>query len=317
MSSSTKGVSFCGPSIFCSFALLSRCPCSFAVGLSKLLKAFIHVRRFTGSSPDRGWKWPNKNKAKALGGNTLVMLTHECCAWQVTLKELTVDQVVVQDAVVIAPDPAVETLGTANNDEPPPSFFLQDSNWVRQIRVNCAGGLFMETEAVDNAMMARADVLGKLIRQRLANHKAKKVDASKQSHFALGWFSGNVSCVAAIVVLANHTRAEPNSVDENACLLQHPTEGVANKFMVIETDPLKAEGCCVCHDKVDHQWRRSGKVSGRGFGVRHEDHWKSAKNSGSSASTKQSPVRNVGKDTLKIWSCTVASALIVRGRSVV
>jgi hypothetical protein len=245
------------------------------------------------------------------------MLTHECCAWQVTLKELTVDQVVVQDAVVIAPDPAVETLGTANNDEPPPSFFLQDSNWVRQIRVNCAGGLFMETEAVDNAMMARADVLGKLIRQRLANHKAKKVDASKQSHFALGWFSGNVSCVAAIVVLANHTRAEPNSVDENACLLQHPTEGVANKFMVIETDPLKAEGCCVCHDKVDHQWRRSGKVSGRGFGVRHEDHWKSAKNSGSSASTKQSPVRNVGKDTLKIWSCTVASALIVRGRSVV
>jgi hypothetical protein len=92
-----------------------------------------------------------------------VMLAHECRAWQVTLKELTVDQVVAQDAVVIAPNPTVETLGTANDDEPPPSFFLQDSKWVRQSRLNRAGGLFVETEAVDDAMTARADVLGKLI----------------------------------------------------------------------------------------------------------------------------------------------------------
>jgi hypothetical protein len=95
------------------------------------------------------------------------------------------------------------------------------------------------------------------------------VDASKQSHFALGWFSGNVSRVAAIAVLANHVRAEPDSVDKNACLLQHLTEGAANKFMVIETDLLKAEGRHLHCDKVDH-------------------HWKSAKNSGLSASTKQS-----------------------------
>jgi hypothetical protein len=46
--------------------------------------------------------------------------------------------------------------------------------------------------------------------------------------------------------------------------------------------------CCLHHNKVNHQWRRSGKVSGCGFSVRHEDHWKNAKNGGLSASTKQS-----------------------------
>jgi hypothetical protein len=90
-------------------------------------------------------------------------------------------------------------------------------------------------------------------------------------------------------VLADHGRDEPDTVDENACLLQYPTEGVSNKFMMIVHDLLKAEGCYLYYDKVNHEWRRSGKVSVRGFGDRHKDHWKNANNSGSSStSTKQS-----------------------------
>ena len=58
-------------------------------------------------------------------------------------------------------------------------------------------------------------------------------------------------------------------------------------FMVIVHDLLKAEGCYVYYDKVNHEWQRSGKVSDRGFGDRHnKDHWKNAKNSGSLTSTK-------------------------------
>jgi hypothetical protein len=34
----------------------------------------------------------------------------------------------------------------------------------------------VEFESVDEAMKARADLLEKLIRQRLANHKSEKVD---------------------------------------------------------------------------------------------------------------------------------------------
>ena len=51
----------------------------------------------------------------------------------------------------------------------------------------------------------------------------EKVDANKQSHFTLGWISSNVSRVAAIAVLANNARDEPDDIDENACLLQHLT----------------------------------------------------------------------------------------------
>jgi hypothetical protein len=79
----------------------------------KLLKAFIHARRFTGSSPDRGWKWPNKSKAKVVGGDTLVDLALECRTWQLKLKEPTVEEVVVQEQVAAAPNPTVETLGKA------------------------------------------------------------------------------------------------------------------------------------------------------------------------------------------------------------
>jgi hypothetical protein len=97
---------------------------------------------------------------------------------------------------------------------------LKTKKWVEQVNVHCVGGSFVEMESVDDAMKTRADLLAKLIWQRLANHKSEKVDANKQSHFTLGWFSGNLSRVAAIAVLANHVRNEPDTIDENACLLQ-------------------------------------------------------------------------------------------------
>ena len=70
------------------FTLLSRfLVLLFLAGPVKLLKAFVHARRFTGSSPNRGWKWPNKNKAKAVGGDTLAKLAFECRTWQLKLLE--------------------------------------------------------------------------------------------------------------------------------------------------------------------------------------------------------------------------------------
>jgi hypothetical protein len=106
--------------------------------------------------------------------------------------------------------------------------------------------------------------------KRLANHKTEEADANKQSHFTIKMNSDNASRVAATAVLAQCVEREPDTVDENACLLQHPTEGVGDKFMVIVDELLKAEGCCFCHDKVDHEWQRmSGKVSDQGC----EEQW--------------------------------------------
>jgi hypothetical protein len=218
-----------------------------------------------------------------------VELAFECRSWTLKLKEPTVDVVLLEEQVAAAPNPTVETLGKAVDDVLPPSFFLSDKIWVRQVHLNCVGGIFVDAEAVGEVMKERADLMAKLLRQRLAKHKSKKVDANKQSHYTLEWFSENVSRVAAIAVLANHVRDEPDTMDENACLLRHPTEGGGNKFMKIVQDLLfKAEGCYLYYDRIDHAWRRSGKVSDRGFGDRHQDHFRNAKNSGSSTSTKQS-----------------------------
>ena len=79
-------------------------------------------------------------------------------------------------------------------------------------------------------------------------------------------------------MLANHVRDKPDTIDENACLLQHPTQGVDNKFLVIVNDMLKAEGCYLYNDNIEYDWRRSGEVSDHDFGDRHKDHWKNAKN---------------------------------------
>ena len=56
------------------------------------------------------------------------------------------EDIVPQEQVVATPKSAIETLGDANAHEPPPSLFLRDRNWVRQIHLNCVGGLFVEME---------------------------------------------------------------------------------------------------------------------------------------------------------------------------
>jgi hypothetical protein len=94
----------------------------------------------------------------------LVQLAFECrSGGQLKLKELTMKEVVVQEQVMAAPNPTLKTLGNANNDGPPPSFFLEDINWVEQVHVHCEGGSFVEKEAVDDAMKTRADLRTKLI----------------------------------------------------------------------------------------------------------------------------------------------------------
>jgi hypothetical protein len=90
------------------------------------------------------------------------------------LKELTVEEVDVQEQVVAAPNPTVETLGTANNDMPSPSLFLPDKNWLEQVHVHCKGGSFVKMESVNDAMKTRVNLFAKLIWQRLANHKSEK-----------------------------------------------------------------------------------------------------------------------------------------------
>jgi hypothetical protein len=61
----------------------------------------------------------------------LVELAFECHSWKLKLKEP--DKVVVHGEVATAvPNPTAEILGKAKDDEPPPSFFLLDRNWVEQ-----------------------------------------------------------------------------------------------------------------------------------------------------------------------------------------
>jgi hypothetical protein len=128
-STTTTGVLWSqGLGVLWSQGLVSRhvCPplvlsCSFLIGLVKLLNAFIHAQRFTGSSPNCGWKWPNKSKAKEVARDTLADLVFECCAWQRKLKEPTVEVIVVQEQAAAAPNLTVGMLGNTN-DEPPPCF---------------------------------------------------------------------------------------------------------------------------------------------------------------------------------------------------
>jgi hypothetical protein len=97
--------------------------------------------------PNGGWKWPNKNKPKVVGGDTLVQLAFECRTGQLKLKELTVEEVVVREQVTAAPNPTVETLKNANDHGLPPSFFLEDKKMGRasqralRRRIFCGNGV--------------------------------------------------------------------------------------------------------------------------------------------------------------------------------
>lgn len=158
-----------------------------------------------------------------------------------------------------------------------PSELLSSLTWV-----GVACELFRVNETVQNPivrvneeMKQKADLLVKLLRSRL-NAFMRKRRASKncQNHWAIALAIKNLSTVAAHMVLSDHVKDNLNCLDESHSLLtsefsRYPTSSTHNKDI----------GAYLYFDTNHCTPVRSGSVYAvdKGFGGRHGDHFKAAK----------------------------------------
>lgn len=85
--------------------------------------------------------------------------------------------------------------------------------------------------------------------------------------------------------LIGHVKDDLDATDESSLLLAHPMGG---SFVSDEAVIGTLEGCYLYYHKTNYCWIRSGKVVGpsRNIAVRHEEHRKGSKLSGSQEASK-------------------------------
>ena len=232
-----------------------------------------------------GWKWPNKQIKP--GSHSLIELAHSLQDKKLTLK-VPVDPTHVaqeQSTSPEAPPPTLEFLGANSCNNPPASSFLLDGGWVLSVQNSVKGAIFMEESDEDSKR--RANVLSNIMKARFRTHVDKKVHRSCRGHYSLDWFKKQIPRLAAMIVMSQQVKDEPDNFDANGCLLKHPVScnGVGNVFLFADGLLLEFEGSYLYYDCVNHKWIRSGKVSGRRMNLRLLDHKNNCLNAGTSSST--------------------------------
>ena len=77
--------------------------------------------------------------------------------------------------------------------------------------------------------------------------------------------------MSAIMILCNHTNDDCKCLDTNATLLRSK-----EYFTIVEDENRDKQGAYLYFDTNDCVWIRTGKVTGRGFAVRHAEHQRKA-----------------------------------------
>jgi len=117
--------------------------------------------------------------------------------------------------------------------------------------------------------------LSSLLLLRLENLLKTRVYLSKQRHWVWDFVKDNSVTIASIIVLQQHVvNAELVKLaqfNRNTCVLESPN----NNFMIHNSSSI-AEGCYLFYDRVNCEWVRTGKVTGRSIGKRVQEHEKAA-----------------------------------------
>ena len=180
----------------------------------------------------------------------------------------------------------------------PPSAYLKNDAWVKRILK-----LFDPDEkqlrlTIDDTMMDLADILIVKLRTRLTDHINTRIDdEKKREHWSMKWANLNLPPVAAYMTLCGHIKNNIICTDANQSLLCSPKH-----FLIASNNEALLSGCYLYYDRNNECWIRSGKVVGRSFADRDEEHRRMATKSSDSSkfylrypsknSTRQSQGRN-------------------------
>ena len=154
------------------------------------------------------------------------------------------------------------------------SVLLADNEWIDRAKM-IFGQLSATAEReISDDEIKKADILQKILLTRLEKHIRRRiVEEKKRDHWCLKWAERNMAQVAAIMIILNHVKDDCECLDEQITLLKS-----SNFFVSANSDEMKngKHGAYLYFDANNMAWVRSGKVTGRGFSVRHAEHEKKA-----------------------------------------
>ena len=158
-----------------------------------------------------------------------------------------------------------------------PSDLLGNVEWVRNaIELFDLGGRSAE---ICDEEKQKADELVMQLKERHPIHIQKRViQEQKQSHWCWKLAKKNLSVNAALMVLSEHVKEDLSVVSRNDDLLTMNQ----SRFRQCCDVPTR-EGAYLYFDRNNHRFIRSGKVTRRGFNVRHKEHLKASQEAQSSS----------------------------------
>ena len=153
------------------------------------------------------------------------------------------------------------------------SFYLRDNEWVHRVKTLFDPHSKLVTNEVTDDMMKRADTLQQILLFRMTYHLKRRIeDKAKHNHWSMLWSKRNMAQVASIMVMLGHIKLDLECMrDITSTLLTNP-----DKYLPAEGYEKDLQGAYLYYDSNDSKWIRSGKVTRRGFAVRHSEHAKKA-----------------------------------------
>ena len=125
---------------------------------------------------------------------------------------------------------------------------------------------------VSQSMKSAANRLVAILRSRFKVFLKRRIkQKSRRNHWSMNFAFRNLPVVAAILVLSGHVKSDLECLNETDSLL------VTDSSCFVKCgDWPNGEGAYLYFDMVRLVFVRSGKVAGRGFAVRDDEHLKAA-----------------------------------------
>jgi hypothetical protein len=187
--------------------------------------------------------------------------------------------------------------GTVDHDQGDmPSSLLSDEAWIGRVCELFDAEYLIPAVSVTNEMKSKGDLLVKLMRGRLKSLLKKRIETeAKRNHWAIQLAFKNFAIVAAYMILLDHIKCDLTCLDDTMSLLNPNTD----RFLLCSTFPQR-KGAYLYFDTNLGAFVRSGKVSGRSFSVRHEEHEKKSRERNASSNFYfLYPAQEVANNTMR------------------
>ena len=166
-----------------------------------------------------------------------------------------------------------------------PSELLSNPEWIAAVYTCFATSSLLIRRDIDETMKKKGDELVSILVLRLDKHVKERIKYKvKYTHWCIVWCRTNLPVGIALMLPFGQFKVDMSCLDESSCLLPPPSNlsdsstllPPSSNFLLVKHSVQNLQGAYLYFDKNNSEYIRSGKVTGRGFKVRHDEHARKA-----------------------------------------